>query len=340
MFETIHELPSQVRSSLDEEDQEVFRKAYNDESPKTAEEVKKAIRKAWRACKDLPSSFSFKIIASVDAVDKDMEVIDIDSVKKHLDSFIDYGGNVQWDHNNYTVATIWDWEPIKKDGMEAVAVYGNIFGGDEVYDNTRKAFVKGVNNLSIAGEASKGSFKCDSKGCYTKRDVKQLMEISLCKVPANKHCTLIWYNDSASFTKSYSDDLRLSVDEYTLHKDYTCCPTQGLRKALRDIGYDAHATWEGVRIPMTGREFYKTQHLFREHGLCAVFKGDHALVNDMDVYLESQFKKAHSEGMIDDDGMFTSRITKGVFNQLWDAGLVTERDGKYGLVFPRYHGDE
>lgn len=340
MFETIHELPSQVRSSLDETDQEVFRKAYNDEAPKTAEEVSAALRKAWRACKDLPSSFSFKIVASVDAIDRDREVIDIDSVKKHLDSFIGYGGNVQWDHNNYTVATIWDWEPMKKDGMDAVAVYGNIFGGDEVYDNTRKAFVKGFNNLSIAGEASKGNYRCDSKGCYTKRDVKQLMEISLCKVPANKHCTLIWYNDGASFTKSSEDDLRLGVDEYTIHKDYTCCPTQGLRKSLREIGYDAHATWDGVTIPMAREEFDRTLPMFKSHGLHAEYRDGVALVNDRDTVLERLFKSGHREGVLDDDGMFTGRMTKAWFRRFWEADLVVERDGRYGVVFPEYHGEE
>ena len=86
MYNSIYELPSQVLASLDEKDATKWMEVYNSLNPKTEKEVKNAKKEAWKACKDLPSSFSFKIKASVDAIDKDREIIDLDSIKKHMDS--------------------------------------------------------------------------------------------------------------------------------------------------------------------------------------------------------------------------------------------------------------
>ena len=334
MFETIFELPSQVRSSLDEEDQEVFRKTYNDLAPKTEAEVQEAMKKAWRACKDLPSSFSFNIIASVEDVDKDRDVIDMDSIKEHMDSFLKYGGNIQDDHSSYQLGLAWDWEPIEKDGKPGISVWGNLFGGDEVYDNARKAFVKGTNNLSIAGEASRGKFQCDDKGCYTRRDVKQLMEISLCKVPANRHCTLQWYNEKAKFTKSVSDSLRLNVDEYTIHKDYTTCPIQMLKHSLKAIGYDAHARPEGVFVAMDREEFDRTVPIAKSKGVAMSWVDGGAMFVDRDSMIEKSFKGGFESGMINSDGALTDYMDKDTFSKLYSYGLLNKRDDIWWLDGP------
>ena len=169
MYSSIFDLPSQVLSSLDPTDAETWMNVYNSSNPQTADEARNAKKLAWYACMKLPSSFSFTIIASTDTIDKAKDIIDLDSIKAHMDSFIDYGGNIQNDHGNYNVGVIWAWRPIKvKDGdkeVDAIEVNGNLFGGDLVYDNVRKAFVEGgLNNLSVAGEAAKGIYQCDERG--------------------------------------------------------------------------------------------------------------------------------------------------------------------------------
>lgn len=339
MFASIFELPSQVTSSLDDKDAGHWMEVYNSLNPKTSAEVRKAKRKAWRACMNLPSSFSFIIKASMDAVDRDKEIIDVESVMKHLDSYIAYGGNIQWEHANYTVGTVWDWEPIKYKGMNGVQVYGNLFGGDIVYDRMRKSFIDGKNSFSVAGEADKGKYQCDERGCYIRRDVKQLMEISLCAVPANKHCTLSWYNEDAKLTKSASstDDFNISfnIEEYEIHKDYNYCPHLALKKSLTDIGYDAHATEIGVFIKMDKDEYEQTKHHFDDNNLHHIFCEDRVFLNDRDHLIEVSFRKGLEEGYIDEYGRVLETITKSQFSDLFERGVLTERGGLTYLDMPQ-----
>ena len=334
MYSSIYELPSQVLAALDVKDATKWMEAYNKADPHTEKEIKKAKKDAWRACKDLPSSFSFKIKASVDNIDRDREIIDIDSIKKHMDSYIDFGGNVQWEHGGYNVANIWDWEPIKVDGRDGVAVWGNIFGGDVVYDQMRKAFVDGKNSLSVAGEALPGKFQCDERGCYTRRDVKQLMEISLCAVPANNMCTMEWYNKKARIAKSASarSEMRFNVDEYEIHKTYNECPLLSLKKSLEDIGYEAHATNAGVFIKMSDEEFKKALPYMHANNLHVIRAGDDVCLNDYDYLTEMSFKKGYEEGFIDKDGYILDSIKKSDFETLYERDvLMQDEDGRYLL---------
>ena len=277
MYQSIWELPTIVLNSLNEEDCMKWMTAYNACQPKSNDEARKAKRKAWHSVAKAPSSFSFEIIASTDTIDRAKDIIDLDSTKKHMDSFIDYGGNIQNDHHNYTVGTIWDWKPCKvKDDrgneVEGIIAYGNLFGGDLVYDNIRKSFINGMNKLSIAGEAAPGKYQCDERGCYTRRNVQQLLEISLCVEPMNKYCTLVDFNKDAAIKKSASA-FNLKIQEYTLHKDASSCPVMSLKKSLCAIGYDAHAREDGVHIPMTFMEFLDDEDNFRAHGLNIDYNG-------------------------------------------------------------------
>lgn len=325
MFQNTYELPTQVRASLDEDDQEKFMEAYNLENPKTEEEAQKALRKAWHACAKLPSSFSFKIVAAMDDIDRDKEMITAKSVKSALDDYIKHGGNVQWEHANYNVGTIWDWEPIKKNGMDGVLVYGNLYGGDIVYDKMRKNFIDGKNSLSVGGEADMGKYQCDEKGCYVRRNMKQLLEISLCAVPANKHCKMEWYNEKAKGkVKKSASDFHLDVVEYEIHKSYNECPTQALKKSLSYIYPEVHATYDGVFVPMSYEDYLDEQIQIRKSGLRPIWTGKGALIQDFDIMRELAFKDGHRLGAIDDDGRVTESISKSDFDVLYNWGLLDD----------------
>jgi len=338
-YSSIYELPSQVRTALDEDDQKVWMDTFNKADAKTEAEVRQAKKDAWRACMNLPSSFSFKIIASVEDVDKDKEVIDMDSLRKHMDEYIDHNGNLMAEHKNYCTGHIFDWEPIKKDGMDAVMVYGNLFGGpDPVYKSIRESFIKGRNNLSVAGESGHKVYQCDSKGCYTKRFVKSLQEISLCFVPANRHCTLQWKNPNADFAKSASvkanpSEIDLDVIEVNFHKSYEECPILSLRKSLRDSGIDAHARTDGVFIPMSSSDFAKSVGSMRKAGLCVEWTEGGALVKDRDVVLEQLFKEGFEKGVLNEEGVLDDS-DYSFFAKACGMGLLERRDGKYRLVDP------
>lgn len=333
MYSNIHELPSQVTASLDDDDAKIWMDTYNKLNPQTEEEIKDAKKSAWHKCKKLPSSFSFRIKASVDAVDKDKEVIDLDSIKNHIDSYIDYGGPVQWEHGDYQVGNIWDWRPIKVDGRDAIEVYGNVYGGDQVYDNMRKMFVEGNNSLSVAGEAGFGKYQCDEKGCYMRRDVKQLLEISLCKVPANKHCTLSWYNKDAKLTKSAQNEregyYNFGIDEYEIHKSYKECPMLGLKKSLSDIGYETHATEVGVFVPMSYTEYQHALPIMKSAGVSSVWYDGQALLNDKEYLIEITFKDGLKKGYIDPDGRVNEKVTKSQFDSMLEKDVLYKDGSEY-----------
>ena len=333
MYSSIYELPTQVRTALDDTDQKVWMDVFNKADAKTEEEVRKAKEDAWKACMELPSSFSFKIVASVEDIDKDKEIIDVDSLKKHMDEFIDHNGNLMAEHKNYCCGHIFAWEPIKKDGMNAILVYGNLFGGnDPVYKSVRESFIKGRNNLSVAGESGMSHFQCDSKGCYTRRFVKSLQEISLCFVPANKHCTLQWKNPNANFAKSASEDadeggFALDITEVTFHKSYYECPILKLRKALRDAGVDAHAREDGVFVPFT-----RSQAELRDAGLNATYVDGGMLLKEDDT-LRTLFQEGFEKGAVNENGELSELDTE-FFAKACSAGAVERSNGVYRLIDP------
>lgn len=325
-------------NSLNEEDATKWMTAYNECQPKSNDDARKAKRKAWHAVAKAPSSFSFKIIASTDTIDRAKDIIDLDSTKKHMDSFIDFGGNIQNDHHNYTVGTIWDWKPCKvKDDrgneVDGIVTYGNLFGGDLVYDKTRRSFVNGMNKLSIAGEAAPGKYQCDERGCYTRRNVQQLLEISLCVEPMNKYCTLVDYNKDATFSKSTSA-VNFKIQEYTIHKDQSICPIMSLKRSLASIGYqDVHAKEDGVHIPMSREEFEATLPIMHKNGLVArYFKGE-AIIHRRDDILEQAFKRSIASGFCAPDGALSATIPKHVFSEYLEYGIIApDAFGQYGFV--------
>lgn len=347
MYESRFELPSQVQASLNEDDCKEWMEAYNKaikgaDNP-TPKDIMAARRAAWFSVKDAPSSFSFCIKAAADSVDITGEVMTVDTVKKRLDSFIEYGGNINWDHQNYNIGVVWGWEPIRfesehGDMVDGVQVWGNLFGGDLVYDEARKRFTEGMNSLSIGGEADNKRFVCDEKGCYTKRDVRQLLEISLTSHPANKDATLVWYNKDASFTKS-SDGLRLSISEYTIHKSETECPILMMKKQLRALGLDAHARKGGCFIKCSSDDVDDVQDAVRGAGFDLLTPaiddlGQGLYVHDYESFVKSKFKQAYSNGWVDKDGIVTDSVPKSFFKSLYSKGVICRDCGIYRI---RYH---
>lgn len=340
MYDSIYMAPSQVLSSLNDEDAQAWIDEFNKAIPKenpSLNDVMAARRHAWFSVKDKPSSFSFCIKASVEEIDKQKEIITVDSIKKHMDSFLTYGGNINADHGNYNVGCVWGWDPVTVKGKPGVQIWGNLFGGDQVYDKVRKAFINGMNSVSIGGEATPGKFTCDDKGCYTRRDMTQIMEMSLTKRPVNTGATIVWYNDSASVTKSEALGLRMDVDEYIIHKSETECPILALRKSLRDVGFDAHARQNGCFIPDDGVDCYFSalnagvdcdMQYDLKTGQWGVF------VPTRESTIRKAFDELYSCGAVDESGILKSTICESKFKSLWDRGLIVEEDDEFRLRRP------
>lgn len=257
-YENVNELPTQVLNSLDDADAQVWMDTYNAQNPKDEDSIRDAKETAWNACKTLPSSFAFEIVATVEDVDSDGELITLDTVKDKMDLFIQKGGVVQSDHGNYNVATIWGYDDYidPESGYPGILVKGNVFGGrgdNEEYRMAREDFKNGKNSMSIAGDASIEGYECDGQRCFTRRNLQTLMEISLCEVPANEHCKLLWYNDQA-IVKS-KGEIRMKVQKAKIHKSYDECGLQEINKSLRDTfkpffykAMNVHVKKDGVHL--------------------------------------------------------------------------------------------
>ena len=324
MYQTIWELPTDVLNSMNEEDAKVWMDTYNNCAPETEDATKDAKKKAWHKCATLPSCFAFEIIASTDTIDKTKEIIDLDSVKEHMDEYIDTGGAIQNDHKNYRVGHIYDWEPCKvdtnKEGIvDAILVYGVLFGGKLVYDDIRKDFANGMNSLSIAGEAKKGHYECDERGCYTRRKVDQLLEISVCRNPMNKYCKMQWYNEKAGFTKSVTAQIP--------NRD---CPICSLRDSMCAAGFDAHAKADGVHVSMSPYQYALSKGYCDRNDLIAHYTNRReAVFNRRSPYLEKVYKMCLSKGLCDEKGSFTKSMPEQIFKMFCMQDLVKCQNGKY-----------
>lgn len=344
MYATIFELPSQVRNSFDEEDQQRFLEHYNSLNPQSKEEVAKAMKETWHVCSKLPSSFSFEIIASADDIDNQREVINIDSVKRHMDAFIDAGGNIQHEHGDYNVGVVYDWSPVtlktSKGDIDAVKVWGNVFGNNEVTRNARKNFIKGNNSLSIAGEATRGKYICDSHGCAIHRDVRALMEISLCTVPSNHHCKMLSYHDGGrtegfakSTTKNEEDDMYLSIQNVTIHKSYQECPISALKKSLSQSGFEAHSTDMGVLVKMSKEDYIRSIPIIKSFNLSHVYLSENVLLSDREHMAELSFKKGYSAGYVDVNGRLLPNTPKRDFLDMVERDVLCKDDDGYYISF-------
>jgi hypothetical protein len=271
----------------------------------------------------------------MDDWDKDIEKIDIDTLLKSMDRYIKSGGPMSWNHGNYTIGHIWGYEPFEKDGMKGMKVYGNLFGGDKgIYDKVREMFVKGANSVSVAGESDTKRYECTNNTCGFRRSVSELMEIALCKVPANKHAVMLSYNEKAANTFSKSDDSIVKFNELQIHRDETTCPILKLRKALRDHGIDAHARSDGVFVAMDSATFAKALGRFDEADLTAKWVSGGVLLQDRDYIIEKTFREGFAKGYIDKNGVFTDDVDMDFFCESVDAGVVCREDGEFRLKDP------
>lgn len=338
MYSTIEELPTEVRNSFDADDAKVWMEKYNGYAETM--EPSEARKKAWHDCIELPSSFSFHIYASVEAVDSDGEKIDMDSILKNVDSYIAEGGNVQQAHSNYQIATIWDYEPCTEPetGKPAVAVWGNVYGGDGTnaeFTKAREDFLDGQNSLSIGGDASVEGYECDDEQCYVRRNLTELMEISLCHVPANPYAKLIWYNDKAVVKSKDPDIVTLKVDSVKVHRSYDECSFEKVAKALTlatKVPFTYRITKRGCMVS-TPQEtdmmgVFDSLKLHYDYDLTK----SEFVVRSLEDELHRVFKRGNREGWMTKDGkVLTEKVTAGELAKLYRKGCVCDDGDGWSL---------
>lgn len=337
-YTDIAELPSEVRNSYDADDMQVWMECYNELAGTMS--VQDAYRQAFRQCMTLPSSFSFKIIASVEDVDSDGELITIDTLNENMDSFINEGGKVQQAHSNYQIATIWDYEDYTDPdtGKPGIVVYGNVFGGDGSnleYTRARQDFLDGQNSLSIGADASVEGYECTDDQCYVRRNILELMEISLCKTPANPYAKLVWYNDNAIIKSA--EDTTLKVASVDVHKSYDECSYEKVGKMLAKAGikgYSVHK--DGCHVPSSDaydaniRKVMDSLHLRYDYDTVS----KEFIVRSVEDEMERVFKRGLKEGWLtneDGDYRVQDSIPMTYFVDCVRKGYVRNKDDAWYL---------
>ena len=319
MYEFPFELGVDVRNCYDEDDQLVFMKTYNSFKAKTYDEHVEAMKGAFRKCAELPSSFSFHAVASVNAIDKDREKVTVDSIKRHMDVYLKYGGNVNWEHRDLVTGKVWDWAPITVKGRPGVQIWGNLYGGRDIYDKVRKSFVAGRNGFSLGGQAPPIGYKCDEDGCYIQREVSALYEISVTANPSNPYAQTLDYNRKA-LTKSAGVDLTL--ESYEIHRDYTTCPIMKVKHALQKDGLKGlHATKDGVVVPISWTDALLSHYVGEEGYVLSKCEGG-VLFQDREWATERAYKSLFERGLIDSDGVISDSLEKSEFKDLYSKGLI------------------
>lgn len=340
MYQSIGELPTQVTNSLDSEDAKAWMDAYNAIDPKSDDEIASARRKAWEAVRNNPSSFAFDIVASVEAIDSDGEVITLDTIKSQMDEFISRGGNVQDVHGNYNIGVIYGWDDYTEPttGKPGILVHGNVFGGSgksPEYERARQEFVDGKNSLSIGGEASIEGTECGVDGCFVRRNLSELMEISLCTVPANPYAHMIWYNDKAVI-KERKDESVLKVQSVDVHKSYESCDYERVRYLLSDCSDMMKSTRiskDGFRFATDMMDELKMMDIMDSRGI--MFGYDTGTNEFVTRTYAGQIHKAFVHGLVNglsnSDGGISDRIPIDELNVLKSLNMLKSVKGRLFL---------
>ena len=338
-YTSIKELPSEVRSSFDERDQEKWMEAYNKASEdKDPDEAKVD---AWMSMVDAPSSLAVETWGSVEVRDADGELVPVKTIEEYADRFIENGGLMHDSHSNVPVGTVWDYEVRKhpETGQEGIVFYFNVYRDGEVFERARDDILSGRKQaVSIGAEAPRGGYKCDDRGCYVERDVTDLYELSICEVPANPEAYFINVGKDIAKAKTpmKGEVIRIGLSEITVHQDYTTCPLQKCKHDLLDIGFkNVHIKNDRVLAKSVKNEYrlFKAIHKMGYPFRYDLKKQQFEIMPDYDV--EQAIEEALENGWGHEDQIghvcLTKEIPKEVFIDWYERGFIVKIGDFYCL---------
>lgn len=339
-YSTIKELPSEVRSSFDERDQEKWMEAYNEASKEKSPEDAKV--DAWMSMVDAPSSLAVETWGSVEVRDADGELVPVDTIAEYADKFIENGGLMHDSHSNVPVGTVWGWEERKHPdtGQDGIVFYFNVYRDGEVFERARDDILSGRKQaVSIGAEAPRGGYKCDDRGCYVERDVTDLYELSICETPANPEAYFINVGkDIAKSQKKLDGEvMRLHVKDVYVHQDYTTCPLQKVKHDLLDVGFKNVHIRDDVIIAKSKSKneykLYKAIERMKYPFRYDIQKKQFEIMPDYSC--EKAIEEALSNGWAHEDNIghvtLTKEIPKEVFTDWFDRGFICKIGDFYCL---------
>lgn len=339
-YDSIYELPSEVRASFDENDQKKWMDIYNRSigSGTSENAIKDAKFNAWKSMVDAPSSLAVETWASVEVRDADGELVPVKTIAENMDRFIQNKGTMHDSHTNVVIGSAWGWEQRKhpETGQDGIVLYFNVNRDGEVAERARDDILSGRKQaVSIGAEAPRGGYKCDDRGCYVERDVTDLYEISICETPANPEAYFINVGKDIAKSKYDGEVFRLHIKDVNVHQDYTTCPLQKCKKDVRDRGFmDVHivddmivakSKYEAKLYDALMDSGYVTRYNLKKQQF-EIFP-DYTTEQAIEEALSNQWACEDMIGHI----ALTRQIPENVFKDWYDRGFIVKIGDTYCL---------
>ena len=231
-YTALEEIPFNIRRCYDEEDLTVWMTKYNDFYTKIKDgqievpdycqnDAMYARELAFDACKYLPSSRFVEASSTVEVLDRQNEVADIESYYDGSKEFIDFGGIGIQQHSSKVISTIWKaYKGIDEaTGQPAIFTCENYFRGKKMYDDAWYAVLNGgLSEKSIGSriDPAKTKTECDESGCHNRVYADQWFELSSVFRGANPRTYII---DRHEALKSFGN-----VHIVAINDRYKMCP--------------------------------------------------------------------------------------------------------------------
>ena len=189
MFQSVEELPPQVRMALSPEQQTKWMQYANEcESDKA--------RCAWQKLKDEDKDIRwFEGFASVQIRDGHSTVFNVDALMRAMPKYIESGGEFAVQHRSGSFGHIYDYEmrDDEESGKPGLYVYGALYKGQHRYDRLWEAISMkrekdgrlpiGMSIFAYANPTAE--WICDAEKCEEQLITEELKEISLTYNPSN-----------------------------------------------------------------------------------------------------------------------------------------------------------
>lgn len=147
-------------------------------------------------------------LASVEVVDTQGDLVDVESLAKSMEIYKKRGGPLLVEHSNLPVGRLVSHEIVTTEGgVKALKCDYEIFNHYPFDDHVWKSIVEGkFTGLSIAG-MMKGKRTCNDQTCFNHVHHVDLLEVSLVRSPANKKSRILSHDNVISSSNADSDDL-------------------------------------------------------------------------------------------------------------------------------------
>ena len=233
-YTALEEIPFNIRRCYDDEDLTTWMTKYNEFYTKIKDgqievpdycqnDAMYARELAFDACKYLPSSRFVEASSTVEVLDRQNEVADIESYYDGSKEFIDFGGIGIQQHSSKVISTIWKaYKGIDEaTGQPAIFTCENYFRGKKMYDDAWYAVLNGgLSEKSIGSriDPAKTKTECDESGCHNRVYADQWFELSSVFRGANPRTYII---DKHEALKSFGN-----VHIVAINDRYKMCPTK------------------------------------------------------------------------------------------------------------------